>query len=149
MVGDVLIEDMPIPFTAVATDLLARREVWFQQGPLMPAIRASMAIPGLFTPAVVAGRVLVDGGLLNPLPLDPTAAAAADFTFAVSLQGPRGPNEASSPDREFSRRSPEWDVDLRHTSIAFRHRRGTAFLPRFHGGARAAGARGRQHGATR
>ena len=113
MVGDVLIEDMPIPFTAVATDLVARREVWFQQGPLMPAIRASMAIPGLFTPAVVAGRVLVDGGLLNPLPLDPTAAAAADFTFAVSLQGPREPNEASSPDREFSRRSPEWAVDLR------------------------------------
>ncbi|WP_278257302.1 patatin-like phospholipase family protein [Nocardioides convexus] len=108
-----MIEDLPIPFTAVATDLAARREVWFQRGPLIPAIRASIAIPGLFTPAVVDGRVLVDGGLLNPLPLEPTAAAAADFTLAVSLQGPREPHEPSSPARGFSVRRAEWAADLR------------------------------------
>jgi NTE family protein len=113
MVGDVVIEDLPIPYTAVATDLAARREVWFQRGPLIPAIRASIAIPGLFTPAIIAERVLVDGGLLNPLPLDPTAAAAADFTFAVSLQGPREAHEPVSPARGFSVRSPEWATDLR------------------------------------
>ena len=113
MVGDVLIEDLPIAYTAVATDLAARREVWFQKGPLIPAIRASIAIPGLFTPAVIAGRVLVDGGLLNPLPLDPTAGAAADFTYAVSLQGPREPHEPVSPARGLSVRSPEWATDLR------------------------------------
>ncbi len=113
LVGDVVIEDLPISYTAVATDLAARREVWFQRGPLIPAIRASIAIPGVFTPAVVAGRVLVDGGLLNPLPLDPTAAAAADFTFAVSLQGPRVPHEPVSPARGLSARSPDWAVDLR------------------------------------
>ena len=113
MVGDVAIEDLPVPYTAVATDLVARREVWFQQGPLVPAIRASFAIPGLFTPAIIAGRVLVDGGLLNPLPLDPTASAVADFTLAVSLQGPRGPHEPASPDRELSRKSPEWAMELR------------------------------------
>jgi NTE family protein len=113
MVGDVLIEDLPMFYTAVATDLVARREVWFQQGPLIPAIRASIAIPGLFTPAIVAGRVLVDGGLLNPLPLDPTAAAVADFSFAVSLSGPREPHEPMSPDRELSKRSPEWATELR------------------------------------
>lgn len=113
MVGDVVIEELPIHYTAVAVDLVARREVWFQRGPLIPAIRASIAIPGLVTPAIVAGRVLVDGGLLNPLPLDPTAAAAADFTFAVSLQGPREPHEPVSPDREFARRPPEWAMDLR------------------------------------
>ena len=113
MVGEVVIEDLPISYTAVATDLAARREVWFQRGPLIPAIRASIAIPGLFTPAIVDGRVLVDGGLMNPLPLDPTAAAAADFTFAVSLQGPRAPHEPASPDREFSTRSPEWAKELR------------------------------------
>ena len=113
LVGDVMIEDLPIPYTAVATDLAARREVWFQRGPLLPAIRASIAIPGLFTPAVVDGRILVDGGLLNPLPLDPTAAAAADFTLAVSLQGPREPNEPSSPARGFSVRRAEWAADLR------------------------------------
>ena len=113
IVGDVLIEELPIPFTAVATDLAARREVWFQRGPLIPAIRASIAIPGLFTPAVVDGRILVDGGLLNPLPLDPTAAAAADFTVAVSLQGPREPHEPSSPARGFSVRRAEWATELR------------------------------------
>ncbi|TWH01954.1 NTE family protein [Nocardioides sp. J9] len=113
MLGDTLIEDLPVPYTAVATDLAARREVWFQRGPLLPAIRASIAIPGLFTPAVVDGRILVDGGLLNPLPLDPTAAAAADFTVAVSLQGPRAPHEPSSPARGFSVRRAEWAADLR------------------------------------
>lgn len=113
LVGEVMIEDLPIPFTAVATDLAARREVWFQRGPLIPAIRASIAIPGLFTPAIVDGRVLVDGGLLNPLPLEPTAAAAADFTLAVSLQGPREPHEPSSPARGFSVRRAEWAADLR------------------------------------
>ncbi len=124
LVGDVAIEDLPIPFTAVATDLAARREVWFQRGPLIPAIRASIAIPGLFTPAVVDGRVLVDGGLLNPLPLEPTAAAAADFTLAVSLQGPREPHEPSSPARGFSVRRAEWAADLRR-----RFRRGEADDP--------------------
>lgn len=113
MTGDLVIEDLPISYTAVATDLVARREVWFQQGPLIPEIRASIAIPGLVTPAIIAGRVLVDGGLLNPLPLDPTAAAAADFTFAVSLQGPREPHEPMSPARGFSVRSAEWASDLR------------------------------------
>lgn len=113
LVGDVMIEELPIPYTAVATDLVARREVWFQRGPLIPAIRASIAIPGLFTPAVVDGRILVDGGLLNPLPLDPTAAAAADFTVAVSLQGPREPHEPASPARGFSVRRAEWAADLR------------------------------------
>lgn len=123
IVGEVLIEDLPIPFTAVATDLAARREVWFQRGPLIPAIRASIAIPGLFTPAVVDGRVLVDGGLLNPLPLDPTAAAAADFTLAVSLQGPREPHEPASPARGFSVRTAEWATEWA-TELRRRFRRG-------------------------
>lgn len=113
MIGDVLIEDLPLPYTAIATDLLARREVWFQRGPLIPAIRASIAIPGLITPAIVSGRVLVDGGLMNPLPLDPTAAASADFTFAVSLQGPREPHEPTSPDRGLTLRRPGWARELR------------------------------------
>lgn len=109
--GQVAIEDLRVPYTAVATDLLARREVWFQRGPLLPAIRASIAIPGLFTPAVVDGRILVDGGLLNPLPLDPLAAATADFTVAVSLQGPREPHEAVTPARGFSVRRAEWAAE--------------------------------------
>lgn len=100
LVGDRLIEDLPIPFTAVATDLRARREVWFQRGPLVPALRASIAIPGVITPVVMNGRLLADGGLMNPVPIEPTAAASADLTIAISLSGERGPQEQSSPARE-------------------------------------------------
>lgn len=89
IVGDVAIESLSIPVTIVATDLLARREVWLQRGPLIPAIRASIAIPGVIAPARLDGRILVDGGLLNPIPMEPTAAAPADLHIAVSLAGPR------------------------------------------------------------
>lgn len=72
MLGDTRIENLPIAFTAVATDLLAHKEIWFQEGPLDQAIRASVAIPSVVTPLVLNGRVLVDGALLNPLPIIPT-----------------------------------------------------------------------------
>ncbi len=85
LLGERTIEDLDIPYTAVATDLLAGREVWFQRGPLAPAIRASIALPSFITPVVLQGRLLADGGLLNPIPVAATAAAAADVTIAVSL----------------------------------------------------------------
>lgn len=87
ILGDVLIEDLPVPFTAVATDLAAGRPVWFQRGPLDVAIRASIAIPGVITPAVLNGRVLTDGGTLAPLPVAPTVALASDLTIGISLGG--------------------------------------------------------------
>lgn len=89
LLGGRLIEDLPIPFTAVATDLAARREVWFQRGPVDLAIRASIALPGIFSPVVHNGRLLVDGGMLNPVPIAPTVAVASDLTIAVSLGGGR------------------------------------------------------------
>lgn len=98
--GERLIEDLPLPFTAVATDLRARREVWFQRGPLVSALRASIAIPGVITPVVMNGRLLADGGLMNPVPIEPTAAAAADLTVAISLSGERSAREPTSPARE-------------------------------------------------
>lgn len=87
MLGDIRIEDLPLAYTAVATDLLAHKEIWFQEGPLEKAIRSSIAIPGLVTPVVLNGRVLVDGALLNPLPIIPTISAHADLVFAVNLSG--------------------------------------------------------------
>lgn len=87
ILGDVQIEDLPLPFTAVATDLVAGRPVWFQRGPLDVAIRASIAIPGVITPAVLNGRVLTDGGTLAPLPVAPTVALASDLTIGISLAG--------------------------------------------------------------
>ena len=85
LLGDVRIEDLPVPYTAVATDLLAGKEVWFQHGPLAPAIRASIALPSFITPVMLDGRLLADGGMLNPIPVAATVAANADLTVAVSL----------------------------------------------------------------
>lgn len=99
LVGDVRIEELPIPFTAVAVDLLAQRELWFQQGPLALAVRASAAIPSFFVPVVLNGRVLVDGAVLNPIPVAPVAAADADLIVAVGLNGPPTPTGAA-PVRE-------------------------------------------------
>ncbi|SNY68855.1 patatin-like phospholipase family protein [Paractinoplanes atraurantiacus] len=123
--GDAEIEHLPIPYTAVATDINARREVWFQRGLLRSAIRASIAIPGLITPVVINGRLLADGGLLNPVPIEPTAASGADLTVAVSLQAPRPQGEPASPVRAAA--APHWYEDwrdrLRHV---FQTRNGSA-----------------------
>jgi len=85
IVGDVCIEELPIRYTAVATDLVKQQEVWFQSGLLMDAIRASVAVPGLIMPVRKAHRFLVDGGLLNPVPISPTVADQADLIVAVNL----------------------------------------------------------------
>ncbi|MCV4594364.1 patatin-like phospholipase family protein, partial [Escherichia coli] len=72
LVGDCDIEALPLPYTAVAVDIERGREVWFTDGPLFEAMRASMAVPSIFTPHPYRGRMLVDGGLLNPVPVAPT-----------------------------------------------------------------------------
>ena len=90
LVGDRLIEDLPIPFTAVATDLASQREVWLTRGNLFDAIRASIAIPMLFTPHVFEGRELVDGGLLSPMPIAATRLMRVDRVIAVDVSGPLG-----------------------------------------------------------
>lgn len=87
ILGPVTIEELLIPYTAVATDLLTGKSVWFQRGPLDEAIRASIAIPGVIAPHEVGGRLLADGGILDPLPMAPLAAINADLTIAVSLNG--------------------------------------------------------------
>jgi NTE family protein len=106
----VLIEDLPVPFTAVATDLFARKAVWFQQGPADVAVRASLAIPGLFAPVMLNGRLLVDGGVLDPVPIAPTAAVHADVTVAIDLGGERSGSPEGPPDRETAEERPvdEW-----------------------------------------
>ena len=87
IVGEVTIEELPMSYTAVSTDLIAGRSVWLQRGPLDEAIRASIAIPGMIAPHVLDGRLLADGGILDPLPIAPIAAANADLTVAVSVSG--------------------------------------------------------------
>lgn len=89
MVGDRNIEDLDIGFTAVATDLREQREIWFNKGPLFDAVRASIAIPSVLTPWEYQGRTLVDGGLLNPIPIAPALNQHADKIIAVNLNGRR------------------------------------------------------------
>jgi NTE family protein len=99
LIGDVMIENLPIPYTAVAVDILAQREVWFTHGPLFDAIRASIAIPTVFRPHHYEGRVLVDGGLLNPVPITPTLRDLTDCTIAVDLNAaPDDADSAPAPD---------------------------------------------------
>ncbi|RLA75261.1 MAG: patatin [Epsilonproteobacteria bacterium] len=85
MIGDIMIEDLPISFTAVATDIMKQKEVWMQKGKLLDAVRASVAIPSILTPKEIDGRYLIDGGVLNPLPIAPTISDSTDLTIAVSL----------------------------------------------------------------
>jgi NTE family protein len=87
LTGESLIEDLPIPFTAVASDVINEKEVWLSRGPLFDAIRASIAIPLFFAPAEVAGVQLLDGGVLNPVPIAPTFRDHTDLTIAVNLSG--------------------------------------------------------------
>ena len=120
LLGGVCIEDLPVAYTAVATDLFARREVWFQQGPIDTAIRASIAIPGVFTPVIHNGRMLVDGGVMHPVPIAPTASVQVDATIAVSLGGERRTAGEAAPERTTAQDAPpeEWAERFRRGASA-------------------------------
>lgn len=103
--GSPNIEDLPIDFTAVAVDVMRQREVWLRSGDMWDAIRASFAIPGLFTPHTVHGRELVDGGLLAPLPIAATRLSDAHRLIAVDMNAwPQRPQ--GEPAREERRATP-------------------------------------------
>lgn len=85
LVGDRQIEDLDKRFTAVATSLDEQREVWLNSGSLFDAIHASTAVPGIFAPVVRGSQILVDGGLVNPIPIAPTLNDSTDLTIAVNL----------------------------------------------------------------
>ncbi|MFN3311149.1 MAG: patatin-like phospholipase family protein [Thermomonas sp.] len=87
LIGEPRIEDLPIDFTAVAVDLHRQREVWLRQGDLWDALRASFAIPGIFTPLMMGEMALVDGGLLSPLPITAARLFGSRRVIAVDLNG--------------------------------------------------------------
>ncbi|MCB1760794.1 MAG: patatin-like phospholipase family protein [Gammaproteobacteria bacterium] len=94
LTGDRNIEELPISFTAVATNVNDQKEVWLNHGSLFDAIRASIAIPTIFTPVRYRGKILVDGGLINPIPIAPTLKDKTDLTVAVDLSA--GPDPRCS-----------------------------------------------------
>jgi NTE family protein len=111
------IEDLPVSYGAVTTDLATGREVWLQKGDLGDAVRASIALPGLFTPAFKDDRWYIDGGIVNPVPISLCKAMGADVVIAVNLNGDivgkhlrkeeKAPQKREEPDSLF--KSELWD----------------------------------------
>jgi NTE family protein len=87
LIGEFQIEELPLAFTAVATDIATGEEVWLREGKLFDAIRASIATPLVFTPFDHGDRKLLDGALVNPVPIAPTLDDETDLTVAVDLSG--------------------------------------------------------------
>jgi len=85
--GDPNIEELSIKYTAVASDIEDEKEIWIDKGSLLDAIRASVSLPLFFTPFEYKGKKLVDGGVLNPVPIAPTFNDHTDLTIAVNLGG--------------------------------------------------------------
>lgn len=99
LIGEVRIEELPMAYTAVATDIDRQREIWLDRGPLFDAIRGSIAIPSVFRPHMRDGRRLVDGGLLNPVPVMPLLSADCDYIIAVSVDGPSEQAPLETPEQ--------------------------------------------------
>lgn len=97
LIGDSDIEHLDRGFTAVATDIDAQREVWLNHGALFRAVRASAAVPGVFDPVEIDGRTLVDGGIVNPVPIAPTLNDRTDLTIAVNLNSISASYEPPEP----------------------------------------------------
>ena len=103
------IAGLPIPYGAIATELHSGRELWLRQGNVLEAVRASCAMPGLFTPVLRDGIVLVDGGLVNPVPVSMCRALGADLVVAVDLSwGKLGPYRQGKEQEIAPRDVPGW-----------------------------------------
>jgi len=106
---DVDLAELGTPFGAIATELSSGREVWLRQGKLLDVVRASCAMPGLFTPVVHGGTVLVDGGLVNPVPVSMCRALGAELVIAVDLSwGKLGPYRNLGRELPAPPESPSW-----------------------------------------
>jgi NTE family protein len=117
LVGDRKIEDLPIKYTAVAADIKREKEVWLKRGSLFDAIRASMSLPLFFTPFEMNGMKLLDGGILNPVPIAPTFEDHTDMTIAINLGAP--PLENPQPVRKIeSKDTSDSRLDSVHAKIS-------------------------------
>jgi len=107
LVGDQHIESLPIRYTAVALDIEREKEVWINSGRLFDAIRASISLPLFFTPFEYNGKKLIDGGVLNPVPIAPTFHDTTDVTIAVNL--------GAKPEKRFEEKKSKPEPAPRHT----------------------------------
>lgn len=103
------VQELDLPFAAVATALHTGAEVWLREGSTVDAVRASIALPALFTPVVHEGRMLVDGGLVNPVPVSLARAMGADVVIAVDLSSDiLGRRLREEPEPQVQEAVPEW-----------------------------------------
>lgn len=117
LVGNPNIEDLPIKYTAVAVDLATEKEVWLQKGSLCHAIRASISIPFIFTSVPFKNGALVDGGVLNPVPIAPTLSDHTDLIIAVNLSAPALDRDPSKIIKEAAAESIESVEEPTKTSV--------------------------------
>lgn len=116
LVGDRMIEDLPMRYTAVAADVKREKEVWINSGRLFDAIRASISLPLFFTPVEYRNGHLIDGGVLNPVPIAPTFNDDTDLTVAVNLGGPL---QAETISKNVERRSADCDPSFQEKVSQF------------------------------
>ena len=100
--GDIEIKDLPHPFIAIAADLKTGHEIWLREGKLTDALRASFALPGIFPPVDMNHRFLVDGALVNPVPVSACQSMGSRMTIAVDLHGDLI-GKASDPDQKYQK----------------------------------------------
>lgn len=124
IVPDLNIEDLPISYTAVATDIKHKKEVVFEDGSLYEAIRASISVPTVFKPYMFDGKVLIDGGVLNPIPINRVKRSNNDLLIAVDVNSPIL-SEKQVADKKLST---EEEVELNYFS--FLMKKGFQFLPK-------------------
>ncbi len=98
--GNMLIEDQKLPFVAIATDIVTGHEVWLRKGKFSDNLRASFSLPGVFPPVILNGRPLIDGALVNPVPVSACQALGAQLTIAIDLNGDLI-GKASRPGRNY------------------------------------------------
>lgn len=103
LVGDRRIEDLRIGYTAVAADIKREKEIWLKHGSLFDAIRASISLPLFFKPFEMNGTKLLDGGILNPVPIAPTFEDNTDLTIALNLGGSPAGRRQPKPEPELKR----------------------------------------------
>lgn len=114
--ADLAIEDLPCKFGAVAADLHSGREVWIRSGSMLSAVRASSGLPGLFTPVQHEGQWLIDGGVVNPVPVSLCRALGADYVIAVNLN--RRPADAVAARKADAEGTQASMMEVMYTSIA-------------------------------
>ncbi|WP_127076227.1 patatin-like phospholipase family protein [Rhodomicrobium lacus] len=115
-IGDLHIEELPKKFAAIATELGTGQEVWLTKGSLAAALRASYALPGIFKPVRIGGRWLMDGALVNPVPVTAARAMGANFVIAVTLHSGHYVRNTLFPieaEASFDQRAERTDVDER------------------------------------